>query len=481
MIGTLLDLASQQAWALDRRVLHAFEAILQRRANGVRLSKQELSEAMAAAGQRAPRGEDGYTIEAGGIAVVPVRGVIAQRASLFDDICPGRGTSAERISGTLAKLAEDPAVRAVLLDIDSPGGTVSGIPELADEIRQFGAATQRPIWAFTDGMAASAAYWLAAASDRVLASPSAQVGSIGIYSVLHDSHRASETQGVDVHVLASGVHKGTGVPGTKLTTAQLAGVQDGVDAIFELFRDDVATDRALSDAPLAAVCDGQCWLAARGQELGLVDEVVSRNQAIRQLRAHLQDQAPSGADKPIQEARGVAGAAARAEDTMPQPEPITSVEQLRAAHPNLVAELIAAEQRAADTARAEAMTRAVTEERERAARILRNASASQLPMAAELVGSGATVVDALEQLVQDPRRNAAQLLERERASAAPAIDGSAPNGGTKLDETPEQSRKRRAAEEWAKDPLKAKLIYGSLQGLEAFLAAAESGRACVTA
>ena len=479
MIGAILELARQQVWALDQRVLHAFEAILLRREAGVRLNKSDIAEAMAAAGTRPSRGEQGYTLEAGGIAVVPVRGVISQRASLLDDVCPGRGTSAERISELLGKLAADSAVRAVLLDIDSPGGTVSGVPELAAELRQFSAAAQKPIWAFTDGMAASAAYWLAAATDRVLASAGAQIGSIGVYSVLHDTHRAAETDGVDVHVVASGPHKGAGTPGARLTSTQIAGVQAGVDAMFALFRDDVAADRGLSGAALEAVCDGQCWLAAQAAESGLVDEVVSRSRAIRQLRDQVQNSAADTPPKQIPVVPTAAGAAARAEGTMPQTDSITSVEQLRAAHPNLVAMMLASAEALAATAQAEAVAKAVTEERERAARILRNASSGQTQLAAELVANGAPVSDALEKLLQDPRRNAAQLLDRERASAAPAIDGAAPQGGTTIDETPEQTRKRKAAEMWAKEPKECQRIYGSIDGLEAYLAAAASGRACV--
>lgn len=482
MITHVLELARQQAWALDRRVLASFETILLRRASGTRLAREEINEALAAAGQPPPRGVDDLSIEQGGIAVVPVRGVIGSRASLIDDVSPGRGSSVQKISGLLQKAAADQAVRAVLLDIDSPGGTVGGIPELAGEIRAFTDTTGKPVWAFAGGAMASAAYWLGAAAQRVLATPSATVGSIGVYTVLEDSHRLAEQEGVDVHVVSTGEHKGAGESGSRVTRAHLEGAQETVDATFAMFRRDLAADRQLADQALECVCTGQAWVAERAHELGLVDRVATRAQVLREFRAALDGK--GGTNAVPGASRDPSPTAARAE-AVPMAEPkIETVDALRAAYPQLVEQLVAAERTSASatqqTAVDAAVAQAIAGERTRAARILRNATGSQGTLAAELVASGADVAEALEKLLADPRRNAAALLDKEQKAAAPAIDGKASTEpAAPAGETDEQRCTRLAKEQWAKDPAVAREIYGSESNLAAFLLAQSRGVSCV--
>lgn len=487
MIGGVLELARQQVWALDRRVLASFEEILLRRAEGTRLSRDEIATALAAAGQPARRGPDELVIEQGGIGVVPIRGVIAQRASLFDDVSPGRGTSVERISGMLQKAAADSAVRGVLLEVDSPGGTVTGIPELADEIRGFEQATGKPVWAFSDGMVASAAYWLAGAASRIAAIPSAQIGSIGIYSVLRDSHRAADALGVQVHVVSTGPHKGAGEPGTQITRQQLDGVQKQVDAFFDLFKGDVAKDRGLQGQSLDQVCDGQCWLSSDALQSELIDQVATRNQVLRDFRALLGERQPTTSGGIATRGDVPIPTAARAEANMePKTESkIETVDALRATYPQLVEQILAAERTSASTALQQtvgkAKDEAVAAERARCGRILKNAKPGQIQMAAELVASDCDVADAIEKLANDPRRDVAALLQKEVDSAAPQIDGSVASTGKveKTEETVEQRCARMAQAEFDKDPKAARDTYGSVANLTASLVAAARGVSCV--
>ena len=480
MIGAVLELARQQAWALDRRVLASFESILLRRCeDGVKLPRAEIEAALAAAGQPPTRGRDELVIEQGGIGVVPIRGVIARRASMFDDVSPGRGTSVEKVQALLQKAANDSAVRGVLLDIDSPGGTVAGIPELAAEIRDFESVTGKPVWALADGTMASAAFWLASGAHSVFATPSANVGSIGVYTVLQDLHRAADAQGVEVHVVSTGPHKGAGEPGTRITRAHLDGAQEQVDDIFALFKRDVAQGRALPEHLMAAVCDGQCWIAHQARERGLVDEVATRAHVLREFRATLGGDAPKTTAANTAVRGNQSSVAARAEAS-PMTEPkIETVEQLRAAHPQLVEQLVAELRSSAATAQTAAVDQAVATERARAARILKNSTPSQTQLAAELIGKGADVADALEALSADPRRNVTALLQHELATAAPAINGSAPPVvGTPAAETREEKAKRMAKEQWATDP-HTRDLYGTEANLAALLLAQARGVSCV--
>ena len=109
-----------------------------------------------------------------GIGVVSVSGPLIRRPDLFARVVMG-AVDTEDVAAALSEAGASPAVRAVFLDIDSPGGTVAGTPELAGAVASLNA--RKPVYAFTSGMMASAAYWIASQATAVYATPSAQVGS----------------------------------------------------------------------------------------------------------------------------------------------------------------------------------------------------------------------------------------------------------------------------------------------------------------
>jgi protease-4 len=146
-------------------------------------------------------------------------------------------TDVDEISENFATLVNDPNVTGIVLDISSPGGTVTGTPELADEI--YAARSAKPIIAYTDTMCASAAYWLAAQAHVIIASPSAVVGSVGVYLALLDASRAYEMAGLTMEVIKAGKYKGAGIQGTKLTDAQRELLQARVDALHARFKESV--------------------------------------------------------------------------------------------------------------------------------------------------------------------------------------------------------------------------------------------------
>jgi signal peptide peptidase SppA len=156
----------------------------------------------------------------------------------------------------------------VLLDIDSPGGSVTGVPELAARIKAV--ADERPVFAFTDGMMCSAAYWLASQTDAIYATKTADVGSIGVYMAILDEARAYEMAGVKVELFKAGRLKGMGMPGTSLTEEAREHLQSEVDDIYQWFTSDVRSKRDVS----AEVMQGQSFMAEAAARHELIDMVV---------------------------------------------------------------------------------------------------------------------------------------------------------------------------------------------------------------
>jgi len=160
-----LDLLLGTAWAIDPEAMQTIIGIAQR----VNDSPEAVSAKLGRPLDNARR-----VTERDGTAIIPVTGPIFRRANLFTEI--SGATSVEVLAQDLATAAADPSIERIVLDIDSPGGQASGIAEMAAQIR----ASTKPVTAYVDGAAASAAYWLAAAADQVVASPTALLGSIGV-------------------------------------------------------------------------------------------------------------------------------------------------------------------------------------------------------------------------------------------------------------------------------------------------------------
>ena len=187
---------------------------------------------------------DGYKVEIpgmeihGGVAVVPVRGRLMIRPDIFESFFMGAADLAQ-ITQEVRQAAENPDVSAIVLDIDSPGGTVNGTPELAEQV----AAVDKPTFAFTSTMACSAAYWIASAADNVLCTPSATVGHVGAMSVHREFSRAMESEGVTVNVLQSDPLKTAGNPWAAMTDEQRATLQARVDFAAHDFKEFVREHR----------------------------------------------------------------------------------------------------------------------------------------------------------------------------------------------------------------------------------------------
>lgn len=208
-----------------------------------------------------------------GIATIPIDGVIGRKLGLIEKACGAVGV--EEISGWIKEAEENHEVKGIIFDIDSPGGTVGGVPELAEEIKNI----KKPKIAFTSGQMASAAYWLATGADAIFATQSADIGSIGVYLPFYDQVKAYENEGIKVELIKAGKYKGTGFPGTSLNEDQREDLQKGVNQIYELFKAAVTQKRNVSDEAM----QGQSFLAHEAQESNLIDGQVRGIETVKNL------------------------------------------------------------------------------------------------------------------------------------------------------------------------------------------------------
>jgi signal peptide peptidase SppA len=201
-----------------------------------------------------------YVLE-NGTGVIPIVGVIGKGLSPLERMMGS--SDVDSVSEAIDKMAVNPSVQRIAFHVSSPGGTVTGVEELANKIRGL----KVPTMAYTDSEMASAAYWISSAADRVVASPSATVGSIGVYMAIPDFSKAAEMQGIKMVVIKSGKFKGAGIEGTSLSADQVENLQASVDSIHADFKAAVVQKRKMVKAE---TMEGQTFSGKQAAQVGLV-------------------------------------------------------------------------------------------------------------------------------------------------------------------------------------------------------------------
>lgn len=206
-----------------------------------------------------------------GAAILPIEGVLSKRMSLLHDV--SGGTSTEKMSAQFEAALQDPQVKSIVLHVDSPGGAVDGTKAFADQVYQ--ARGQKPITAFVDGLAASAAYWIASAADKIYIKDStAMIGSIGVVATHVDQSQADAKEGVTITEITAGKFKRADSQHAPLTEAGRTMIQDRVDALYNIFVSDVARNRGVDAATVISdMADGRVFIGLDAVERGLVDGV----------------------------------------------------------------------------------------------------------------------------------------------------------------------------------------------------------------
>lgn len=260
-------------WAMREQDFQATAELVR----GLNLSLHLAGPAPEAARQQADSAGS-YVVTSDGVAMIDIRGRMQkQQASL------GGSASTVATRRAIRAAAADPEVGSILMVVDSPGGTVAGTKELADDIAAAGKI--KPVIGFAEDMAASAAYWAISQATQVFAQPTAMVGSIGTYGVVHDMSALAAKEGVKVHVIRAGAMKGAGTPGTEVTPEQLAAFQEEVNTLNEFFLAGVAAGRGMTVDQIRTLATGQAWIGQKAVDAGLIDGVATFDQALATARA----------------------------------------------------------------------------------------------------------------------------------------------------------------------------------------------------
>lgn len=273
----VLQAVAETPWAIMPGTLAAIVDLVAYRADGGQLTQQEIDARIGSG----PAHRGGHTAAA--IAVLPLYGVLIPRATLLSEM--SGGTSLERWGRSLEQAAADPDVTAILIDCHSPGGSTFLVAETAGKVRA--ARKRKPVWAIANALCASAAYHIASQAEELAATPSAIVGSIGVYTAHDDLTGANEKLGIKTTLVHAGEHKTEGHPLQPLTPEAEAAMQQLVDDTMDLFVNDVAAGRGVSATNVREnYGKGRVYSAERARRAGMVDKVETLEATIGRLAAH---------------------------------------------------------------------------------------------------------------------------------------------------------------------------------------------------
>jgi len=218
------------------------------------------------------RGKDGIISSISrkkGVAVISVTGAIYQRASgsIWDiDI-------KRKVAEKIKRMSRKKEVKAILLDINSPGGTVSAVQDIYSAILRAKKETKKPFVARIGDVAASGAYYVAAACDKIVANPGSITGSIGVIFSAGNWQGLMKKLGIEAETIKSGKYKDIGSPVRKMTKEERKLLQDMIDDAYSQFLDAVVKGRNIPKEKLESIADGRIFTGRQALAKGLVDKL----------------------------------------------------------------------------------------------------------------------------------------------------------------------------------------------------------------
>jgi protease-4 len=209
------------------------------------------------------------------VAVIKISGTISMGNSV--GVFGEEVASPESIISKIDKAESDGSVKAILLEINSPGGSVVASEEIANRIKE----TKKPTVAWMSEIATSGAYYVASPCDHIVADRGTITGSIGVISIFPEYSGLLEKIGVNMTVIKGGEFKDFSTGYRPMTEEEEAMMEDVILEIYDMFTGEVAANRNLSVDYVKEVAEGKVYSGPRAQELGLVDSVGTRKDAIR--------------------------------------------------------------------------------------------------------------------------------------------------------------------------------------------------------
>lgn len=274
----VLSFVREHPWAVMPSVLATIHEIVSLRLAGTELDEATIRDRLDQAASRNGSRSGGRT--SGDVAIIPLYGMLLPKYDLMAAM--SGATAMETFRADVKAALADPDIATIVLDVDSPGGVVDMIPETAALLRQ--ARAQKPVVAVANTLAASAAYYLASQADEVVASPSAYVGSIGVYTIHEDWSGAYEQAGVDVTLIKAGRYKAEGTEYAPLSEDARQHIQEGVDEAYDMFVKDVARGRGVKVSDVRnGFGEGRVLRAEAAKEAGLVDRIESLDETVSRV------------------------------------------------------------------------------------------------------------------------------------------------------------------------------------------------------
>ena len=270
-------------WALMPERLSAVTAVIARWSGDARASDEVMHSVAADRNARDARRQSSVSNSGGGIAVLPLYGIVTQRGNMVDDVSGPGTASTQQFSNLLRAALQDETVSQILIDIDSPGGSVYGVAELADEIVSVRA--QKPVVAIANSLAASAAYWIGCSASEFYVTPGGEVGSIGVWQAHQDYSKAMDEAGVKTTLISAGKFKVEGNPYAPLDEEAQGFMQSRVDDYYAAFTKAVTKGRGV---PISQVRDGMGQGRVLGADAALassmVDGIATFEDVVKKMR-----------------------------------------------------------------------------------------------------------------------------------------------------------------------------------------------------
>lgn len=282
----LIDAVVSNPWAILPEKLKEILIVLQAKENGEIMRNEEylkFAREQMDDGRREGESCEDHKYEINdGIATIKVHGTLAKRMNMM--MALSGGTSTQLLQRDFKSALANNEVKGIFLDVDSPGGAVDGTMDLASFIYQ--SRGKKPIMSFTDGLMASAAYWIGSAADYVVAANNTvRIGSIGVISAHGDFSKQMENAGIKVTVFASGKYKKIGNAYESLSREDEKYIQNQLDYLYTVFVDSVAVNRNVSSKMTnEEMAEGRIFFGSPAWDVGLIDEILNKEQAIEMLK-----------------------------------------------------------------------------------------------------------------------------------------------------------------------------------------------------
>ena len=277
-------------WALMPERLSALATVISRWTQGAPASDAAMFQVQKDRVLRDTRRQTSAAISGGGIAVIPIYGVITQRGNMVDDVSGPGMVSTQIVTQMLRQAVADDAVSQILLDIDSPGGSVYGVSELGDAI--LSARARKPVVAIANSLAASAAYWIGSQAGEFYVTSGGEVGSIGVWQAHQDYSKAMDEAGVKTTLISAGKFKVEGNPYAPLDEEAQGFMQSRVDDYYAAFTKAVAKGRGV---PITQVRDGMGQGRVLGADAALAQNMVDGIASFDQVLSKMHKDAASSA------------------------------------------------------------------------------------------------------------------------------------------------------------------------------------------